>query len=112
MSSPLRFRVGSKLGFNFNLRLPPGAVVEKDGKKAEGTIAEWSSIGVRSIVKDFWQDKAGNWRDSIHFHELAPGEDENRITCDEFFVTGAFTVVREEKDANRANEAWRAFTAK
>jgi hypothetical protein len=109
MSSPLRFRVGSKLGVSFALRLPPGAIVEKDGRKAEGTIAAWSAIGVRSIVKDFWQDKSGAWRDSIHFYELAPGADENRIACDEFYIAGPFTIVRTEKDANRANEEWKAF---
>jgi hypothetical protein len=110
MSSPLRFRVGSKLGVNFNLRLPPGAIVEKDGRKAEGTISEWSAIAVRSIVKDFWQDKSGAWRDSIHFYELAPGVEENRIGWDEFYIAGPFTIVRQEKDTQRANEAWKAFT--
>jgi hypothetical protein len=112
MSSPLRFRIGSKFGIIFHARLPPNAVVTTHGKVAEGTVSEWNAIAVRSILKDHWQDKHGQWRDSIYFYELAPGAEENRIECDEFYVVGGFVIVRMEKEGNRATEAWKGFAAR
>jgi hypothetical protein len=109
MSSPLRFRLGSKFGIIFHARMPPTAAVTSPGKIAEGIVTEWSSVAVRSILKDHWQDKHGQWRDSVYFYEIAPGPDENRIECDEFYVAGMFAIVRHEKEFNRAVEAWKAF---
>jgi hypothetical protein len=108
MTAPLRIHFGSKPGFAFNVRYAPtAAVTTEDGVTS---ISAWSSVGVRSIVKNHWQDNAGVWRDSIYFYELGASDTENRISCDEFYVAGPFSIVRHEKDANRAQTAWRDFT--
>ncbi|MFZ5893403.1 MAG: hypothetical protein ACOY0T_20245 [Myxococcota bacterium] len=112
MSSPLRFRIGSKFGIIFHARLPASAEIASRGKIVDGVVTEWASVAVRSILKDHWQDKHGQWRDSIYFYELAPGDEENRIAVDEFYVEGSFAIVRHEKDPNRAIEAWKAFVAR
>ena len=109
MGAPLQLHFGSKSGFAFNVRYAPTVDVQTQGGVT--TIAGWSSVGVRSIIKNHWQDNAGAWRDSIHFYELGAAEVENRISCDEFYVAGPFRIVRHEKDANRAQAAWREFTA-
>jgi hypothetical protein len=96
----------------FNVRHPPNATVARSGKLVEGTVHEWSAVGIRSILKDHWQDRSGRWRDSIYFYELAPDEHENRVEFDEFFVAGSFRVARQETEASRAQAAWRDFTAR
>ena len=112
MSSHLRFRAGSKLGVSFQVSHPAIADLVRSGSVVEGTIPVWSCVGIRSIVKDHWQDKSGNWRDSIHFYEIEPAERNSRIQNDEFFLSGQFAIVRQEKDAVRALAAWKDFTAR
>lgn len=112
MSSPLRFRAGSKFGVSFQVSPPATAEVIRKGKIVEGTVATWSRVGVRSILKDQWQDQSGRWRDSIYFYELEPAEHENRIECDEFFVSGPFAIALRETEALRAQAAWKAFSAR
>ena len=109
MGDPLHFRAGSKFGITFQVRHAGNAVLTQRGKIIEGDIPRWSRVGVRSIVKDQWQDKAGVWRDSIQFYELVPDGDNNRIDCDEFFVSGPFAILRHETVPTRALEAWRDF---
>ena len=112
MSFPLRFRAGNKFGMSFNVRHPPNATVARAGKFVEGTVHEWSAVGIRSIMKDHWQESSGRWRDSIHFYELVPDQHENRVELDEFFVAGGFKVIRRETEASRAHAAWREFKAR
>lgn len=107
MDARLRIHFGSKPGFAFNVRYAPSVNVSTEDEVT--AITGWASVGVRSIIKDHWQDNSGTWRDSIHFYELVPGATEERIACDEFYVAGPFSVVRHEKDANRAQAAWRDF---
>ena len=111
MSDPLHFRAGSKFGITFQVRHPGNAMITQQGKIIEGDIPSWSRVGVRSIVKDQWQDGAGVWRDSIQFYELVAGGENNRIDCDEFFVSGAFAILRHETEPARALASWKAFVA-
>ncbi|MFZ5895538.1 MAG: hypothetical protein ACOY0T_31060 [Myxococcota bacterium] len=112
MSSPLRFRVGTKFGIAFQARLPSNAQLVRKGTGAEGLLTDWAAVGVRSILKDHWQDGQGRWQDSVYFYELAPGDEDNRIAVDEFYVAGGFTIVRHETVPHRANDAWKAFVAR
>jgi len=112
MSIPLRFRSGSRQGRNFQVKCVHRVGVVKSGGTQEGQIIDWTSVGVRSVKKQNWQDRSGTWRDSVYFYELAPGEEENKIALDEYFVEGRFTVVRQEADAQRATGAWHAFDPK
>jgi hypothetical protein len=100
--------VGSKFGVVFNVRHAGAA--DFDPTTLQNALSEWRSVAVRSILKDHWQDRTGRWRDSIHFFELEPADEENRIELQEFYVAGRFRVVREETDAARAVAAWKAFT--
>ena len=109
MSTPLRFRSGSKLGRNFQLKHVPSGTVIKDGGARLGVLTDWAAVALRSVKKHNWQDAAGNWRDTVYFYELAPADEVNRIEFDEYFVEGCFRVVRQETDAERAVDAWHAF---
>lgn len=109
MSSPLQFRAGNKFGVTFQVRHAQQIDVLKEGSTVQGTITDWARVGVRSILKDDWQDQAGRWHDSIRFYELEPGEEENRLELDEFYVAGRFKVVRQETNGTRATAAWKAF---
>ena len=110
MSTPLRFRSGSKLGRNFQLKHVASGTVAKDRGARLGVLTDWTAVAVRSVKKDNWQDLAGNWRDSVYFYELAAADEENRIEFDEYYVEGRFRIVREEHDAQRAREAWHSFS--
>jgi hypothetical protein len=59
-----------------------------------------------------YQDLAGVWRDSVHFYEVAPADEENRIELDGYFVEGQFRVVGQVNDAQLALAEWRAFVPK
>jgi hypothetical protein len=110
MSAALNFRAGSKFGVTFQVRYAQQVAVTKQGSTVQGTITHWARVGVRTILKDDWQDDAGNWHDSIRFYELEPASDENRIALDEFYVAGPFVVTRREANGPRATAAWKAFT--
>jgi len=109
MSIPLRFRSGSKLGRNFQLKHVPSGTVVKDRGARLGVLTDWSAVALRSVKKHNWQDAAGNWRDTVYFYELAPADEVNRIEFDEYFVEGGFRIVRQETDAERAVDEWHAF---
>jgi len=109
MSTPLRFRSGSKLGRNFQVKHASSGTVVKEAGARIGVIPEWSAVAVRSVKKKNWRDAAGNWRDSVYFYELAPADSENKLTFDEYFVEGRFHIVRQETDAQRAHDAWHDF---
>ena|SRR5688500_9454363 len=109
MNAPLKFRSGNRTGRNFQIKCVQRADVVSEGGAKVGNIVEWEAVGVRSVKKQSWQDQAGNWRDSVHFYELAPSDEENRIQLDEFFVEGRFKVVRTETDVQRALAAWHEF---
>jgi len=109
MGTPLRFRSGSKLGRNFQVKHVSVAPVIKDGGARIGEVADWSAVAVRSVKKKSWQDAAGNWRDSVYFYELAPASEDNKIAFDEYFIEGRFSIVRHETDAERARDAWHDF---
>jgi hypothetical protein len=109
MNNPLRYKAGSKLGIAFHVRYPLPVEALSNGQIAEGTIPSWRSVCVRTILKDRWKDAAGKWRDTVHFYELVPSDGENRIDVDEFYVAGRFEIVRHEKNATEALQAWKAF---
>jgi len=112
MSTPLRFRSGSRQGRNFQLKCVQRADVVKQAGTQEGTVVDWASVGIRSVKKQSWQDRAGVWRDSVHFYELVPADEENRVELDEYFVEGRFAVVRQVVDAQLALAEWHAFEPK
>lgn len=109
--TPLRFRAGSKLGVTFFVAHNQDINVARNARGVEGVITEWRRVGIKSIVKDHWQDKSGRWRDSVYFYEIEPGPDENRVELDEYYVRGCFQIVRHEKDMSRALAAWKDFKA-
>jgi hypothetical protein len=86
-------------------------VVKLSGTQ-EGTGVDWACVGIRSVKKQNWQDLAGVWRDSVHFYEIAPADEESRIELDEYFVEGQFRVVRQVTDAQLALAEWHAFEPK
>ena len=110
MSSPLHYRNGQKFGLVFSVRHAGEPEHRNLDVGFEKIILDWHAVGVRTILKDHWQDGAGQWRDSIYFYELEPGPEENRIEQDEFYIAGRFTIARQEKVAARALQAWKAFT--
>ena len=112
MSIPLRFRSGSRQGRNFQLKCVRRADVVKQAGTQEGTIVDWACVGIRSVKKQNWQDLAGIWRDSVHFYEIAPGNEDSRVELDEYFVEGRFSIVRHVVDAQLALAAWHAFQPK
>jgi hypothetical protein len=78
----------------------------------EGTVVDWARVGMRSIKKQNWQHLAGVWRDSVHFYEVAPADEESRIELDEYFVEGQFRVVGQVPDAQLALAEWHALEPK
>ena len=109
MSSPLHYRNGQKFGLVFSVRHTGDPERRSLGAGFEKIIHNWRTVGVRTIIKDHWQDGSGAWRDSIYFYELEPGLEENRIEQDEFYIAGRFSITRQEKNAAMALQAWKAF---
>ena len=109
MSHPLRFRSGSKFGFIFHVKHADDVEAVRVGGALEGTIVHWSKVAVRTIVKDEWQDNSGQWRDSIRVYVLEPGDEESRLTLDEYYIEGRFKIALRESDTGRVLTLWKEF---
>lgn len=107
VGEPLRVRLGSAIfpgedaGMSFRIKRPEGDLLQQEQANIwEGSLLNWRRIGVIAGTKD-----------KARFFVLEPGEGDDELVFQHFFVRGKFRIVEKVNNTQRARDAYRAFKA-
>lgn len=99
---PLDVCVGHTDGQSFRMKHPGDLenIARIEGHVVAGRVARWKRVGVISGTE-------GKHR----FFVLEPGTEGNELKFGPFYVKGTFRIAEKVNAAEKAREAWKAFTA-